>query len=441
MMGIFTLMGKPVNRAFTVLLLLISLLSGTPVLAQDNPVLYQEIQLDKKSYQFDELTHVIQQQTGLTFSYNASKISSSKKFRIHSKRITLVKLLKTINKESGIGYEMVQGHHIIYIPGHRKSHYQSRKKKKKSAEKKKDIATTDNALAAQTETQNAGINLASITDSGITQKVYVFGDSLTAATYYFGGGTAAGGMGTIKMVMRYPNGSGSWENPYASLNPPEGNHAKFGTTNDNPDITGFLRKNLLIGAGFTADETYYFNPTLQFGLRFLYAQVSYNFGNFSQWRYGLGINLPINDQWKISADFSTGKRFSSSSYSYPKFDTTFPPPPDSIITPPLPIITRRDVPITVQSKLNRFSISVARTFNKNLTVSAGITFNQLKSSYFSREQPLDLTTFNLPVNDALKRFITIKPAYLLTNTYNSTTATGVKTWIGIRISLLYRLNF
>lgn len=440
MMRLFTLMEKLVNRAFALLFLLICFLGGKQVAAQNNPILYQEIQLDKKSYRFDELTHAIQQQTGLTFSYNAAKISSSKKIRIHAKRITLINLLKAINKESGIGYKMVSGLHIIYIPERRRSQQQNRKERKKSKRKENEIKQVENAPTTPKVLENAETSLASAADSGASSEVYVFGDSLTAATYYFGGGTAAGEMGTIKMVMRYPNGSGIWENPYARLNPPGRSHAKLGNANDNPDIVGFLKKNLLIGAGFSADETYYFNPTLLFGLRFLYARISYNTGRFPQWRYGLGVNLPINDQWKIVADFSTCKSFSSS-YSYPKFDTIFPPQPDSLIPPSPPIITETNIPILVQSKLNRFSISVGRSFSKNLNVSIGITYNYLKSSYFSNKLPLDISQLGLSADDVINGYTTMRPFYELSNRYNIATATGVKTWIGLQIALFYRLNF
>lgn len=436
MRGLFTLTGKVAGSLFLTVLLLGCFLNGTTVQAQTNPTLYQEIQLDKKSYHFDELTHTIQQQTGLTFSYNAATIASSKKIKVHGQRVTLIKLLERIQKESGISYRMVNGNHIIYFPNHRKSHYSIHRERRKSKAKKlaspEEISKT-HALSDQGDTTVMP------NDTGTTEEVYVIGDSLTAATYYFGGGGSGGGMGTINMVMRFPGSSSTWENPYASLNPPGEEHAKLWNPRNSPDISGFLKNNLLIRVGVSVDEIYYFNPTLQFGFRFLYATLSYNTGRFSQWRYGLGADLPINDQWSIQAGFNTGKDYSSA-YTFPKFDTVL-PPPDSLNPFPTPIITQTNIPISVQSKLIRFSVAATRLINKNMTVSAGFTINQLKSFYYSQGKPIDLNATNLPLDEALNQFTTLRPPYLLSNSYSASSASGVKVWIGFQLSFFYRFNF
>jgi hypothetical protein len=308
---------------------------------------------------------------------------------------------------------------------------------KKLVVAKSGKATNTTSIENQGNTSEGNVANTS-SDSLSPQTVVVIGDSATASGYYSGGG-GGGSMGALNMVMRYP-GRDADRNPYASLNPPEDNSNDwYKPSSGNPDIAGFLKKNILMDAGVSADETYYFSPILHLGFRFLYATLSYNTGAYSQWRYGLGAEARVNDKWSLRVDFTTGKKFSAS-FAFPTFDTII-LPPDSANPQPTPLITEKDVPLTVQSQLSRFSFSVARQFSTNFSLAAGITLNRLKSAYFSEGRPFDLNNIDPPIPDADNRFRTMKPPYVLTQSYNPADATGVKLWLGFQITILYRLSF
>lgn len=416
-------------------------MAALPVHAQDDPMLYKEVQLQKKWYTFDELTHAIQQQTGITFSYNASAVNADKRFRIKNKRMTAVKLLAAIKAKSGIGYKSIHPGFIVYQPPNNILH-----KHKTLREKKRAVAIRKTGPIKQpvTESEEA---VAPTTQAFVSppadstmQTVVVIGDSTIASGYYFGGGSGGGGMGDIEMVMRYPGKDENVVNPYASLNPPDAGHQQQMTKWSQPDISTFFKKNLLLGAGISAGETYYLSPELYFGFRFLYAELSYNVGGaYSQFRYGLGAEAQINDQWALQVGFNTGKSFSES-YVYTTFDTVF-PPPDSSIPTPTPVITETNTPIFVQSRLTRFSLSAVRKVNRNLSISGGIVINRLSTQYFSQDQPFDLNNLEPAVIDTDNRFRTLKPPYVLSRSYNPADARLTQLWLGFRVSVSYRLNF
>lgn len=429
-------------------LILFCFFIACPAFAQDNPMLYKKIQLSKKSYTFDELTHEIQKQTGITFSYNASKINPHQKFRIKREQKNVTQLLSIIKNRSGIGYKMISPNYIVYIaPVKVNSSSEQKKKAKKRAEdiaKKKE--TKDNTtpiIVPEAGNQVAANNLQS--DSAAQQTEIVIGDSVTVSNYYSSGGAGYGGYGSrnnsngesIHIVMRYPSEHDQGIlDPYASLNSPkEKSHFQLFSF-DNLDVSKFFEKNLLITAGVSANETYYFNPGIHFGFRFLYATLSYNFGAFSEWRYGLGMEVPISEKWFLQAELNTGKGFFRN-YSYSTIDTIFPPPQDSLA--PIQII-HKDNSINVTSKLSSFSLSVATNLNKNILLSGGITINRLKSSYFSEGMPFDINSFKPVIPDATSRFQTLKPPYVLSQSYNSLDAIGVKYWLGIQLSIYWRLN-
>lgn len=438
----FTWKGTVALKLLILHLLFFTCMMAQTAHAQDDPMLYKEVQLQKKSYTFDELTHTIQQQTGITFSYNASKISADRHFRIKTKRMTAIKLLAVIKAKSGIGYKLIHPGFIVYQPP------KTAPARHEKLRRKKNLATARNTAQIEpTTTEAEDISTAEKPSSvvapadSVTQTVVVIGDSAAASGYYFGGGSGggSGSMGNIEMVMRYPGKNDNIVNPYASLNPPGDEHQQPSSDWNQADIGDFFKKNLLLAAGFSVGETYYFSPALHFGFRFLYADLSYNVGTYPQFRYGLGAEAQINGRWALQVGFNTGKSFSKS-YVYTTFDTTFLPPPDSSLPLP-PIITEINTPIFVQSQLLCFSLSAVRKVNKNLSISGGLVFNRLSTQYSSGNQPFDLNNIEPPIVGAENRFRTMKPPYELSRSYSPADARLTQLWIGFRIGIHYRLNF
>lgn len=72
---------------------------------------------------------------------------------------------------------------------------------------------------------------------------------------------------------------------------------------------------------------------------------------------------------------------------------------------------------------------------------AGITLNYLKTNYSSNGNAVTLSNL-LPIGyDADQKYQTIDPPYLLGNTYSGNQSSNVKTWLGLQLMLVYRLQF
>ncbi len=99
----------------------------------------------------------------------------------------------------------------------------------------------------------------------------------------------------------------------------------------------------------------------------------------------------------------------------------------------------RRTPFEVHSRLTRINLFVSKDITSRITLGAGITYNYLTTKYISGGQPVSLMDI-LPLDaDIEGLYHSIRPLYHLSNTYNSDRSANNKTWLGIRVSFLYRL--
>lgn len=431
---LYTFPVKPVNNRFRFFILCFILITFTSLritAQQVNPMFYKEIQLDpKKTYTLQSVTREIQRQTGISFSYNAARINPDSRIRMKTDRITVEQLLSSIRKKAGIGYKIISKTHIIYVESG---------KKKKTGRKGHSRKNKTSSSHLQHQDYNETVLRPLGQDSTIGQQIVIIGDS-SVMTYYFSGGGGAGGGYGGNVIAKYPvmldateDEEFEEEREYnVSRNTSKGNI--YG----NAEAVTFLKSNVLFAMGVSADETYYLNPTVRAGFDFLYGTVSYNFGPLPHWRVGLGSSVKVNDNWSLHAGVNTGSNIFQN-YNIQTFDTIIPPqPPDTVIPP---VITEKNTPLVVKSKLTRFSISAEWNLGRGFTLGGGLILNRLKTDYSSNGNPVALSNI-LPIGyDADTKYRTIKPPYLLGNTYSGNAASNVKTWIGLQVSIIYRLHF
>lgn len=426
---IFIFQARHAISFFSLLLLFVYAVPAT--YAQDNvPQLYREVQLNRKSYTLYELTREIQQQTGFTFSYNASRINPSKKIKVRSERLTVHNILAHIKKQSGLGVKVIGQKHIIYTQP--KPARKLAAKKEKTA-KKKQVALNKSRIKETKETA-AIINPAMEQE----QHVVVIGDSAVASAFYSSGGAQyeggyPGKSQALKPVVVHYNQK-RWEDPYAQL---DGSLYK----NYGAGLFSFLQEKALFDIGFSVNELNYFNPQICLGFQFLYGVISYQVGKNAHLRYGLGASAKINDQWNMHAQVTTGKA-APLSFTATTIDTIpGPPPEDSLAEPDPPILVPRNTPFTVHSRLDRLEIFIARRIGRRFYVGAGITFNHLYTQYLAEGSLVSLDAILPPGTDIEGQYRSIAPLYSLSNTYGVNRTTNTKIWFGISLSCVYRLPF
>lgn len=398
-----------------------------------NPMFYKEILLLHKPYTLHTLTKEMQLQTGITFSYNASKINAQKKIRIKPGKLTVDALLALIKKRSGISYKVVNNFHIIYTA----AVVSGKPKPKKTKAKQETAVLINNRPVIKNEGMDEEDGPYTSGDTA-AQHTVVVGDSLTASYYYMGGGGGGYGGGyTLDNVPKFPNEQEEeWEDQYERLNRPY-------SFKENNATVDFIKESILAAVGFSADELYYFNPTAKLGFDFLYGTVSYNIGSsYPHWRYGIGASAKINEKWSLHINANTGG-MQSAAFNAITVDTILtipqPPPLDSIMFDTTYV--QRNTPFNVNSKLTRFTLSAAYHINRNFSIEAGLTLNHLKTNYTSNNNPValrDILPFGL---DADTKYRSINPPYTLGNSYNAAESSNVKVWLGVQLTFIYRLSF
>jgi hypothetical protein len=389
---------------------------------------YKEIQLEhKKNYTLQALTREIQRQTGISFSFNAARIDPYTRIRV-SDKLTVAQILSSIRKKTGIGYKVISKAHIIYTEatGKKRTKVKGRKRNLNKPESRQSVNHYDN------------IALRSVgKDSVAGQQIIIIGDS-SVVGYYFSGSGGSGASYAGDAQIKYPVLLDETDDEEADEYQDEpGYYTSKGSVKGESEALNYIKRSALIAAGISADEVYYANPTFRAGFDFLYGTVSYSIGTYSHWRYGIGSSARLNDNWRLHFNINTGQNIAER-YNIQKFDTTFPPQPDSLEHP---IIIETNTPLLVRSKLTRFTLSAEWNMGKGFMLGAGITLNYLKTNYSSNGNAVTLSNL-LPIGyDADQKYQTIDPPYLLGNTYSGNQSSNVKTWLGLQLMLIYRLQF
>ena len=437
-------MALPVNKCLRLLIGLL-LLAAAPLSAQKvSPMFYKEVQLRHKPYTLHTLTREIQRQSGITFSYDAIKIDPDRKVKLKRNldRLTVKELLALLRKRTGIGYKIVGSSHIIYTLSGTGS---SRKKKGNKPAKYYKSKPARQQYAEPEEEDTAEPYIAVLReDSTLEHQIIVIGDSSLAAGYYLSGSGGNGGIYPGYNIQNNPGTNGSSEEELEEIAEQRNSRASSGgyyTPLGQSAGVLFIKKNTFAEAGLTADETYYLNPTLKMGFSFLYGTLAYNLGNFPHWRYGLGTSARFDNGWSVHLEWSTGNKLAQN-YNIQTFDTIFPPPPiDSLEPPEPPTLIEHNRPLLVQSTLNRVTLGVEWDMGKNFSMGGGLSMNFLNTTYSSNGNKVTLSDI-LPVGiDADEKYRTIKPPYVISNSYSANSTSNTKVWIGLQLRLVYRLNF
>lgn len=424
------LVNKKMRYFWALMLCLVA--SITTSAQQQNPMFYTEIQLRHKPYTLQSITEEIQRQTGISFSFNADKISPNTKIKLKGDKLTVAVILGTLQKRTGIGYKVISQNHIIYTESAWQQKGAAKSKKSKYYTKKSSGNTTGKSVTerpiARIKSYGSKINM--VTDAEGGNNIVFVGDSSIVSAYYFGAGYGGGGKNETETEEEEesPFPDNEWDDmPNRS--------AARNNALKREDVLNFFKENTLFASGISVDETYYCNPSIRIGFDFLYGTVSYNLGSTNTWRFGLGTSVKLNDKWKLHFNISSGKPITNN-YDIVKFDTI--PGNDSFQDP---TIIESHSPLAVSSKLTRYGLSTSYNLGKGFLLEGGMVLNHLKTNYYSNSNPVSLSDI-LPFGlDADSKYYGIKPPYVIGNSFTANKSSNTKIWIGFQITLLYRLNF
>ncbi|SJZ80419.1 hypothetical protein SAMN04488128_1011660 [Chitinophaga eiseniae] len=175
-----------------------------------------------------------------------------------------------------------------------------------------------------------------------------------------------------------------------------------------PGLTPF------VGAGVSLEESFIVNGQLQAGMPFLYALASWGTGRgASGLRYGVGVSAPLGEDWRLHLQATTGKmQFDYDSATFLKKE--------------------------VRIRWQKLALMGERRLNDHLGVQAGISLNILRSAYYMMGSPTPLGSAE---ETALKDVRYFKPLYTISDTFSPDAADSRKMWLGVQVSVIYRLHF
>ncbi|MBV8253383.1 MAG: hypothetical protein JO154_12310 [Chitinophaga sp.] len=169
----------------------------------------------------------------------------------------------------------------------------------------------------------------------------------------------------------------------------------------------------VIKAGFSADETFYFNTTIQGGFRFLYGIASWN-TNFKTagFRYGAGIAVGLSEDWRLHLTGTTGRMEKG-------YDTA-------------------GLHKQAESRHSRIGLTAEKQLNEKWSLQLGITYSLLRTTYYingERRAPI-------MDEDPLRKYLNpITPLYTISNNYDLGGAEHNQSWIGFQLGIFYNINF
>ena len=358
--------------------------------------LKRQVIIEAPTISLHALLHQVTQQTGARFSINTRRFPAQKIIQIHTHRQSLQNWLQQLHGYTGIYYAIL-GDHIILLdnpparskqPSATVTRHRLPEPVKKALSKQiapvyiqkstslRNISPGDTTITFNKDTTVQVTTMPKI-DSGITNKK----DSV---------------------IKKRPAAK-----PAATM---AGNYAAA-VSNDH-EKKGILSEAFIKG-GIAANDVFYANAMAQAGIPYLYGIIGYgtNF-KLSGLQYGAGLSIPLNDNWKIHGQFTTGKLSptSDSGMLHWQFKTT---------------LFRAGIMAEINIG-NRFKLQFGpvvnimklRFYANGINTSPGLTWERVT------------TKFNL-----------IKPVYTLSNNYNVNRANSTIVWIGLQVNFFYSLNF
>lgn len=168
-----------------------------------------------------------------------------------------------------------------------------------------------------------------------------------------------------------------------------------------------------IKAGITADETFYLNPTIYGGWRFLYGIASWstNF-NVSGFRYGGGVAVGISADWRVHLAVTTGKLEKS-------YDTS-------------------GFILQGKTTLTRFALTGEKKLHEKWRFQIGVTYCMLRTTYYQNGVPAPPFIDDNKVKNWLNP---INPVYTITNSYTNDKTIHKQSWLGLQVGIFYQINF
>jgi hypothetical protein len=389
------------------------------------PSLHKNVDLPSENIRFDLLLKLITKQTGVKFSLNTQKFKLSTVIHVQKGVQSVDQILSEVKKSIGIYYAFL-GEHIIFLD---KLPLNTGATTATAAAEPKntDPPATDPAPLPLVHPQEdlARENI------GTDKNVQAFSDRISSVPMEnehpvqvdkdlvarAGGNKTASGSKRNRPTSGQTTTSGQTD---ASRSTPATSAPKARAgQQSSPFQPGFM-----LEAGLSADELFYFDPSLQIRWKFLYAVARLN-TNFSVagLQYGIGVALPINQKWQMAIIATNG--------SYSK---TY---PFNISDPISPITTF--LTMQLRSDLENIALLAKVRVRPNLQLQFGPVLNRLVSTFLGPGGGQTPVLFGGSLFHSSYEYL--KPPYTTQDNFDPLSAQDTQLWLGFQVGLFYSINF
>lgn len=417
-----------VSRPLYITLLLLALndtmLAQLPAAGKETASISRQLILPAGKTRLDTLAAMVARQTGHIFSFNAQRIDPALYIAIPRNKITLAGLLQHLSDHHQLRYRLA-GHYIIIQQIYKAKKFSSKKPgvSAPAPGKGNRLPTASQAYRSAHGTLPGLVNtpqspLKYTLRTGNTLAIRTTPGKRSAALRTVSPTIVRASIGHTPAAVAAPSPkpitASSIRRMLAkkSTAPAHNQAMQQGRGNNNSKSLPFF-----IAAGLAVDDVFYLAPTIQAGLPWLYLAAKWN-TNFDVQglSYGLGSSITLSEDWQACIEASVGKLSKD------------------FITPD----TFR-IPIQVKGRLLRVAFLAQKQVGEHWLLRFGPILNHLHTEYYSNEKPTLPGSRSGTGMDIDRTYYTVKPLYTLHNSFERNTASNNKLWVGLQISLLYRI--
>jgi|GEM_PF-932727 len=424
---------KAVNVAF-VILTVVCLSLVHRAYAQQRTLQHEKsLLLPRNKLRLDTLGAVVARQTGFIFSFNAQKINPELPIFFTDKSITIQSLLEQLRNRYKLRYR-IAGNYIII---HNEPIAARPPLQINTASPKRPVSSGKQVRPAASRPQSATVVKTRSDTKTTTTKTTAADSSLVPSD------SSARDTTLVSIPRRNPYQglrvipvlAENYKPPFIQAPPvvsaplisikrkpastPGSTYNPSGgaSSSGRGDRIRSNRGGFFMAGGLAADDVFYAGPTLHIGLPWLYLIGKWN-TNFSVQgvSYGVGSSLHLSDNWNLSLDVTMG----SLSREFRNPDTLW-------------------KKILVKGRLLRIGLQAEKEINERWLFRFGPVLNLLNSTYYYDGKPATLSDYFRPGTDIDGTYYIVKPLYTIRNSYKSNATSSSKSWIGLQVSLLYRI--